>query len=142
MAEFLPQRTQRIAQRAQRIGAQDVIAFVRFVKTLCPLWLKKGDARRFKSESLADNGARRNTELVMFRKTYSLEFIVRPIRRALPYANMRKAFSLLCQHALIKKSSVSLCAFSVKLCVNGLDSFETINMVKGCPLSLTRIPHS
>ena len=35
----------------------------------------------------------------MFHKAYSLAFIVRPIRRALPYANMRKAFSLLCEHA-------------------------------------------
>ena len=60
----------------------------------------KGDTRRFKAESLADNGARRNPDPAMFRKVYSLESIVRPIRRVLPYANMHKAFSLLCQHAL------------------------------------------
>ena len=40
----------------------------------------------------------------MFHKAYSLEFIVRPIRRALPCANMRKAFSLLCEHALVLSS--------------------------------------
>jgi len=60
----------------------------------------KGDTRRFKAESLVDNGARRNPDPAMFRKAYSLESIVRPIRRALPYANMHKAFSLLCEHAL------------------------------------------
>jgi len=49
--------------------------------------------------------AQRNLEPAMFRKAYSLEFIARPIRRALPYANMRKAFSLLCQHALETKNS-------------------------------------
>jgi len=43
-----------------------------------------GDARRFKAESLADNGARRNPDPAMFRKAFSLEFIARPIRRALP----------------------------------------------------------
>ena len=61
----------------------------------------KGYARRFKAESLVDNGTRQDPESAMFRKAYSLEFIVRPIRRALPYANMRKAFSLLCEHALV-----------------------------------------
>ena len=61
----------------------------------------KGYARRFKAESLADSGARRNPESVIFRKAYSLDVIVCLIRRALPYANIRKAFSLLCQHALV-----------------------------------------
>jgi len=54
----------------------------------------KGYARRFKAESLVDNGTRRNLEPAMFRKAYSLEFIVRPIRRALPCANIRKTFGL------------------------------------------------
>ena len=40
----------------------------------------------------------------MFRKAFSLDMITYPIRRALPYANMRKAFSLLCEHALVKFS--------------------------------------
>ena len=61
----------------------------------------KGYARRFKAESLADNGAKRNLESAMFHKAYSLDVIVCLIRRALPYANIRKAFSLLCQHAII-----------------------------------------
>ena len=80
----------------------------------------KGYAKRFKAESLVDNGTRRNPESAMFRKAYSLEFIVRPIRRALP-ANMRKAFSL---HGSRGRSpSICTSAFSL-LCEHALGHFK------------------
>ena len=65
-------------------------ALLSFGKTVCG-----------RAVSLADNGARRTADPAMFHKAYSLEFSVRPIRRALPYANIRKAFSLLGSHARI-----------------------------------------
>ena len=89
----------------------------------------KGDARRFKAVSLADNGAKRNLEPAMFRKAYSLEFIMRPIRRALPYANIRKAFSLLCQHTL--KALIGETVFDVHSSILihlGKESFHSIHV--------------
>ena len=49
----------------------------------------------------------------MLRKAYSLEFIVRSIRRALPYANMRKAFSLKRNSVLIIKMLLVSAAVTV-----------------------------
>ena len=40
------------------------------------------------------HGFRASSRAVVMCKAYSLDFVVCPIRRALPYANMRKGFAL------------------------------------------------
>ena len=87
-----------LAERMESALTQNVMRTSNKTKGLADISVgqrpTKGEERRFKAVSLADNGVGRTSKSVMFRKAYSLEVIVNLIRRALPYANIHKAFSL------------------------------------------------
>jgi len=58
-----------------------------------------GQRNAIKAEGLAEHDARAQVSFI--RKAFSLDYVARPFRRALPYAVIRKAFGLV-EHSTSK----------------------------------------